>query len=97
MSNRNRNRRNHPRPAEPDALLPPKVTGEHRWIAIATHTITGGQAAAAYAGARVVLGAETLVSLGLGCLDCEAPYDIARGRPCAAPAAAEFEDSTESP
>lgn len=51
--------------------LPPKVPGEHRWVLLATHTLTTGQAAAAAAGSQVKIGGHNLVAIDVGCVDCE--------------------------
>jgi hypothetical protein len=65
--------------------LPDKVPGKHRYIVMVTYTITQHQASAMFAGSRVVLGEEQMLPPPLvGCLDCEEPYDKAKGNPCAA-------------
>lgn len=79
---------------KPTAKLPPKDPGEHRWIAIATYTVTAGQAAAASAGSQVKLGPHNLISLGIGCVDCEVEWP-APAR-CTAGAAPEMENVTDA-
>lgn len=72
--------------------LPPKTAGEHRWIALATFTLTSGQASAAAGGATVKLGPHNLVTQDIGCVDCEAPWPAPRH--CSAAAAPEMGDVT---
>lgn len=54
--------------------LPPKTDGVHRWVAIATYTLTAGQAAACHNSASVNLGPHNLVITHVGCIDCEQPW-----------------------
>lgn len=69
-----------PGPASP----PPKVLGRHRWIATAAFTLTPAEAAAAAEGAPVDLDRPKLMFIGVGCIDCEEQYEIARTQPCLA-------------
>lgn len=66
--------------------LPPKRPGEHRWIALAMWSITADQAAHADDVDRThLLDHENLLSLAIGCYDCEAPLgEIRPGSPCPA-------------
>lgn len=55
--------------------LPPKGKGEHRYVAMATYTLTPGQARmAGVPDARVNLDASNRIGVDIGCLDCEKPY-----------------------
>jgi len=63
---------------------PAKVTGQHRWIVLATYTITNGQALAAESGSAVHLDHENRIGMHTGCLDCEGEYHEVRGKPCPA-------------
>lgn len=63
--------------------LPPKVAGEHRWVAMATFTLTQGQARmAGVAGARVNLDEKNRLGVELGCIDCEEPYGAVKDQRC---------------
>lgn len=64
--------------------LPDKEPARHRWIVIATYSITPSQASAAGNGARVNLDHENRVGLHVGCLDCEGSYHLVRTEPCPA-------------
>lgn len=72
--------------------LPPKIPGEHRWIAAVSYSITTGQAAAAHAGSAVKLGPHNTVTQGVGCVDCEEEWPATTR--CAAAAAPEMDDVT---
>lgn len=78
----------------PEAKLPPKIAGQHRWIALASYTVTEGQAHDIVAGPdrSVALGPHNLVSVGLGCVDCEEQWPVDGA--CAAGAAPEMDDVT---
>lgn len=75
------------------ATLPPKVSDEHRWIALATFTVTEGQARTLASGGVVNLAEHNRVAVQLGCADCEEEWP-ARGR-CSAPAAPELDRFTD--
>ena len=77
------------------ASLPPKVPGEHRWIAINTHTLTAGQARAAQDGSAVKLGPHNLVTTSVGCIDCETEWPAPQRCPDAA--SPEMDDVTAEP
>jgi hypothetical protein len=65
--------------------LPDKVAGKHRYVVMVTYTITRHQASAMFDGSRVVLGEEQMLPPPMvGCLDCELPYNQAKGAPCEA-------------
>lgn len=74
------------------ATLPPKRTGDHRWIAVASHALTAGQAAAAAAGSAVRMGEHNLIGIAVGCVDCESEWPSPQ--PCPADAAPELDDVT---
>jgi hypothetical protein len=74
------------------ATLPPKVSDEHRWIALATFTVTAGQARTLASGGAVNLAQHNRVAVQLGCADCEQEWPT-EGR-CTAPAAPELEELT---
>ncbi len=74
------------------ATFPPKVSDEHRWVALASFTLTEGQARTLASGGAVKLGDHNRVSTTLGCIDCEGEWPI-DGR-CSAPAAPEMDDRT---
>jgi hypothetical protein len=57
---------------------PAKEDGRHRWIAIASYTMTPNQAAAADAGSTVTLDPSMLMAFAVGCLDCEGEYHEVR-------------------
>lgn len=66
-----------------DHNLPAKVAGQHRWIMVASHSVSPGQASAAKGGAVVTLDNKNRVGLdGPGCYDCEQTYEEAKGKPC---------------
>lgn len=72
----------------PDSMMPDrmplKVPGRHRWIATCAYTLTDSEAAAADEGVRTELGVDKLCTFGVGCVDCEQPYTLARTEPCPA-------------
>lgn len=71
--------------AVPGAQLPPKEPGRHRWVALASYTLTDDEAAGAVDGVAVRLDTAHLFSpVGIGCLDCERRYTDARAEPCEA-------------
>ena len=65
-------------------VLPDKQPGRHRWTAAAMYVLTSHQASAAAAGSQVTLGIDNLLSVLVGCIDCEQPYDAAKGTRCEA-------------
>ncbi len=65
------------------AAIPPKVPGRHRWILSSGYTVTDSEAAEAHEGRRkVLMGPASLISFGIGCLDCEQIYAEAVVEPC---------------
>lgn len=72
-------------PAEnmPDRV-PVKVPGRHRWVTIASFTMSDTEAAAAAEGVKTIAGPANLVSFHIGCFDCEKEYEEARLIPCPA-------------
>jgi len=65
------------------AELPPKQPGRHRWILSSGYVVTPEEAHLAHEGVSAVLmGADRLLSYGIGCWDCEELYDTAVSRPC---------------
>lgn len=63
--------------AVPHAQLPPKVEGEHRWIATAAYVVSVDVVEAADDADRVkYLDRENLMHLALGCWDCEQPLGV---------------------
>jgi hypothetical protein len=75
------------------ATLPPKVSDEHRWIAIASFTVTEGQARTMAANGVVNLAHHNRIAVQLGCADCEEEWP-ATSR-CSAPAAPELDRFTD--
>lgn len=68
----------HFRTPEKVADLPPKVPGRHRWILSTAYNVTDSEAHEAHEGvSRVLMGAERLISFGVGCWDCEQVYNEA--------------------
>jgi hypothetical protein len=55
--------------------LPPKIAGEHRWIILASYSVTPEEAGL-YAESDEIfeLESERLVNAGIGCIDCEASW-----------------------
>lgn len=71
--------------ADARGQLPEKVPGKHRYVVMVTYTITRHQASAMFDGSRVVLNEESMLPPPMvGCLDCEEPYQAAKGNPCPA-------------
>lgn len=66
--------------------LPPKQGTQHRWVAIATFTVTDDNMAASFAGDDGILDHENLVNVTFGCIDCEEQYLSPRNAACSAPA-----------
>lgn len=73
--------------AKPHALLPEKVAGEHRWIAAGSWVMPDTFVEHADdADVVKLLDHENLMSLSIGCWDCEEPLGkIAYGSRCPAP------------
>jgi len=67
------------------APMPSKVPGRHRWIGIASHTLTDETARRAHEGATVKFGVQTLIGFSIGCLDCEEPYEDVFTQRCRGP------------
>lgn len=58
--------------ARPHAELPPKVTGQHRWIATAAYVVTIDEVRTMFDPERLkFLDHENLFELAIGCWDCE--------------------------
>ena len=76
--------------ARPHAELPPKVDGEHRWIATGAWVLSADLAAKANdPGTLKFLDHENLMHLSIGCWDCVEPLGaIEVGSRCPAEAAA---------
>jgi hypothetical protein len=74
--------------------FPPKVSDEHRWVALASFTLTEGQARTLASGGHVKLADHNRVLTQLGCLDCEEAWPI-EGR-CKAAASPEMAPVTSS-
>jgi hypothetical protein len=71
--------------AEPGATLPDKEPGVHRWVVIASFTVSAEEAAAAVMGVPVTMDAAHLFTpTEIGCLDCEKPYGQCWTEPCPA-------------
>lgn len=65
--------------------LPEKQPGIHRWVAMATYTLTDGQARmAGVSGARVNLDSKNRLGVDIGCVDCEEPYGAVKNVRCPA-------------
>lgn len=63
--------------AVPHAQLPPKIEGEHRWIATAAFVVSVDVVEAADDADRMkYLDHENLMQLALGCWDCEQPLGV---------------------
>lgn len=69
--------------ARPYAELPKKIPGQHRWIVLASWTV-GDELARDAANPDVAkfLDNENLLSLMLGCWDCEQTSQECYGTPC---------------
>lgn len=67
--------------------IPAKRPGVHRWICAISHYFTDEQAEA-FEGrtesSPVLLDASNIMYAGVGCVDCEQPYDVVHDRPCPA-------------
>ncbi len=64
--------------------LPKKQWRQHRWVATTAYVLSPGQAEAAYEpGNKVLMDMTNLFFYGIGCWDCEEPYPVVSGRPCA--------------
>lgn len=67
--------------------LPQKQPGKHRWVVVASYTISEEQAEAAFIpGNRVMMDGSNLFHMGVGCYDCEGEYQYVKGQRCATPA-----------
>jgi len=64
------------------AKLPAKMAGEHRWAAIAQHSVTDDQARAFAQGSAIALDGSKMFEMVIGCADCEQDYVTAFGTPC---------------
>lgn len=63
--------------ARPHATLPDKVPGRHRWIATAAYVLTDSAVeAAGNPDVLKFLDHENLMSLAIGCWDCEQPLGV---------------------
>lgn len=66
---------------------PAKKPGVHRWVAAVSHYLSPEQAEN-FAGASdsmpFLLDASSVMFVGVGCIDCEGPYQLAVGTPCPA-------------
>lgn len=63
--------------------IPEKVPGRHRWILSTAYNVTDQEAHEAHEGvSKVLMGAESLISFGIGCWDCEQIYGLAASSPC---------------
>lgn len=72
--------------------LPDKKVGRHRFIAIASFTITEEGAQAARQGdSPAILDHENLWDISIGCVDCEQPYAPDLKRYCPGPTFVERE------
>jgi len=75
--------------AKPHAQLPKKIPGQHRWVATAAWVISEPTVVAAFdPGELKFLDRENLMSLMMGCWDCERELgtEIKPGSRCPAPA-----------
>ncbi len=82
--------------ANPGAELPAKEPGVHRWIMVASYTLSAQEAADAAIGVPVVMDlAHLFTTPEVGCLDCEGRYAETWTGPC--PAGDEWSDLEESP
>lgn len=78
-------------PAQRDRDLPPKVPGEHRWIATTAFILTDDDVrtemrAQDGSGERQYLDNRNLFFIGIGCYDCELPLgEIEPGSHCPDP------------
>ncbi len=72
-------------PNKPGGALPEKEEGRHRWIAIASYTLTDEEAKGAHVGTDILLDANHLFTpVEVGCLDCEGRYKEVIDQPCPA-------------
>lgn len=72
--------------AEKKVELPEKQHRRHRWIAMATYTVTEGEVLRVHVpGEQVILDETNLWDFQVGCIDCEQPYPIVKDRSCFAP------------
>lgn len=80
--------------------LPAKRSGVHRWVCMVSHYFTDEQAEA-FAGRTpenpVLLDASNIMYAGLGCVDCETPYELCAGSPCPAGDTWDGERPSETP
>lgn len=74
--------------ARPHAELNPKVPGEHRWVAVGSWVLSDDAVAGAMdPDLQKFLDSENLMSLSIGCWDCEKPLgEVKPGSRCPAPA-----------
>lgn len=71
-----------------DRPLPPKKTGRHRFVAIATYSLTVDEVEAIHDPERqrtVHLDHENFAFMTAGCIDCEMPWSAELKRFCEAP------------
>ena len=67
------------------AHMPRKKKREHRWIGMATYTLTAEDATAVYDPSKdVYFNTSKLVQLVVACVDCEEAYKDAYNHPCLA-------------
>lgn len=68
--------------------LPTKVSGQHRWLAFVTYSLTDEEAETAMTsgGEKVMLDERRRIDVMVGCWDCEGTYGDGRGKPCPAEA-----------
>lgn len=78
--------------ADARGTMPPKVEGEHRWMAFGAWRLSMDQARDTYDVDKLkFLDAENLVTLGIACYDCETPLGehipggVAHDSTCPAP------------
>jgi hypothetical protein len=63
--------------ARPHAELPPKVAGKHRWVATGAWVLSDNAVEGAHdPDLMKFLDNENLMSLSLGCWDCERPLGV---------------------
>lgn len=64
-------------------MLPDKVPGVHRWIAVITYALNG---ASLKVGGEVVTDPENMLNAEFGCIDCQGPFELVAEQPCRAAA-----------
>lgn len=62
---------------QPLRTIPAKQPGVHRWVATSVYYLTAGQARVQTEGGLVNLDLSNLITVAVGCIDCEHAYEEA--------------------